>query len=101
MTCVMVAMEDRLRAGLLIAAGFHLQKCLPEADEFNFAPRVKVPVLMLNGRYDIFSRDRSPRSRSSHDHAVGNRDSASALPFMIRAKSVYGKSAIIVVVTNI
>jgi pimeloyl-ACP methyl ester carboxylesterase len=24
----------------------------PEADAVNFAPRVKIPVLMLNGRYD-------------------------------------------------
>jgi eukaryotic-like serine/threonine-protein kinase len=23
-------------------------------DQFNFAPRVKVPVLMLNGRWDFF-----------------------------------------------
>ena len=26
---------------------------LPEADPMNFAPRVKVPMLMLNGRYDF------------------------------------------------
>ena len=26
---------------------------LPEADEANFTPRVTVPILMINGRYDI------------------------------------------------
>ena len=26
---------------------------MPEADPFNFAPRVRQPTLMLNGRYDF------------------------------------------------
>jgi serine/threonine protein kinase/formylglycine-generating enzyme required for sulfatase activity/pimeloyl-ACP methyl ester carboxylesterase len=52
MGSVMVAVEDRIKACLLIGAGFRLQRCLPEVDDLNFAPRVKVPVLMLNGRYD-------------------------------------------------
>ena len=30
------------------------RKPLPEVDAFNFAPRVTVPVLMLNGKYDDF-----------------------------------------------
>jgi dipeptidyl aminopeptidase/acylaminoacyl peptidase len=34
--------------------GFYLQKALPEADQLNFAPHVKAPVLMLNGRFDFF-----------------------------------------------
>jgi pimeloyl-ACP methyl ester carboxylesterase len=25
----------------------------PEVTEYNFAPRVRVPVLMINGRYDV------------------------------------------------
>ena len=37
---------------MLICPGFYLQKRLPEADPLNFAPRVKAPVLMLNGRFD-------------------------------------------------
>ena len=34
--------------------GIQLQPSLPEADTVNFAPRVTVPVLMLNGRFDHF-----------------------------------------------
>ena len=34
--------------------GFYLQPSLPEADAVNFAPHVKAPVLMLNGRFDYF-----------------------------------------------
>ncbi|MBZ5683769.1 MAG: hypothetical protein LAP86_01925 [Acidobacteriia bacterium] len=30
-----------------------MQKPSPEVDQFNFAPRVTAPVLMLNGRYDF------------------------------------------------
>jgi eukaryotic-like serine/threonine-protein kinase len=50
---VLPAVEDRIRALLLILPGFYLQKCLPEVDQLNFAPRVKVPALMLNGRFDF------------------------------------------------
>ena len=48
------ALEDRIKVCVLIVPGFNLQRSLPEVDELNFAPRVKVPVLMLNGRFDFF-----------------------------------------------
>ena len=44
--------EDRFKAVVLLCGGFWLQKRLPEADQINFAPRVKAPVLMLSGRFD-------------------------------------------------
>jgi fermentation-respiration switch protein FrsA (DUF1100 family) len=31
-----------------------MQKTLPEVDPLNFLPRVKIPVLMLNGKNDTF-----------------------------------------------
>jgi cephalosporin-C deacetylase-like acetyl esterase len=55
MGSVLPAVEDRLKAWVLIAGGFDLQSSLPEVDELNFAPRVKAPVLMLNGRFDFVS----------------------------------------------
>jgi len=48
------ALEDRIKVCVLVVPGFYLQKCLPEVDQLNFAPRVKVPVLMLNGHFDFF-----------------------------------------------
>jgi len=33
--------------------GLEFQPTLPEVDPFNFAPRVRQPTLMLNGRYDF------------------------------------------------
>jgi serine/threonine protein kinase/formylglycine-generating enzyme required for sulfatase activity/cephalosporin-C deacetylase-like acetyl esterase len=53
MGSVLPAVEDRIRALVLLVPGFYLKKCLPEVDQLNFAPRVKVPVLMLNGRFDF------------------------------------------------
>ncbi len=47
------AVETRFKALILIAPGFFLQEQLPEVDQLNFAPHVKAPVLMLNGRYDF------------------------------------------------
>jgi pimeloyl-ACP methyl ester carboxylesterase len=38
----------------LIVGGFSLQRPMPEVDQINFAPRVRIPVLMLNGRFDFF-----------------------------------------------
>jgi predicted esterase len=53
MGAILPAMEERLKALLLIGPGFFMQKRFPAADQINFAPRVKAPVLMLNGRYDF------------------------------------------------
>lgn len=49
-----VAVEPRFKVGLLILGGFYLQRSAPEVDVFNFASRVNVPVLLLNGRFDFF-----------------------------------------------
>jgi len=60
MGALLPAVEDRLKAIVLIAPGFYLQHRLPEVDQLNFAPRVRAPVLMLNGRFDfIFPTDSS------------------------------------------
>ena len=46
------AVEKRIRVAVLSSGGFQMRYDLPEADPFNFAPHVTIPVLMLNGRYD-------------------------------------------------
>jgi formylglycine-generating enzyme required for sulfatase activity/dienelactone hydrolase len=51
---LMPAVEPRIRAAVLDVAGLDFGRPLPEADVFNFLPRVKIPVLMLNGRYDEY-----------------------------------------------
>jgi dienelactone hydrolase len=51
---VMLAVEERIKTGVLVGGGLESQECLPEADPFNFLQLVHQPVLMVNGRYDFF-----------------------------------------------
>jgi serine/threonine protein kinase/formylglycine-generating enzyme required for sulfatase activity/dienelactone hydrolase len=55
---VLPALEPRLKAVVIWGTG--LKRGLePEFSHINFAPRVKTPVLLQNGRYDPFSVDTS------------------------------------------
>ena len=54
MGSIFPAVEDRIKVCVLCGSGFSMQRSLPEVAQINFAPRVKVPVLMLNGRFDFF-----------------------------------------------
>jgi formylglycine-generating enzyme required for sulfatase activity/dienelactone hydrolase len=49
-----VAMEPRIRAAVLLSGGMPSQRETPTpfVDPLNYAPRMKIPVLMVNGRYD-------------------------------------------------
>lgn len=51
---LMPAVEPRLKVAVLHVAGLMFDRPLPEADPFNFLPRIKIPVLMLNGKLDAF-----------------------------------------------
>ena len=48
------ALEPRLKTSVLYVAGLELQRGQPDVEPENFLPRIKMPVLMLNGRYDHF-----------------------------------------------
>jgi hypothetical protein len=48
----LLAPEPRLKAAVLVSGGARTPTA-PEVDPWNYAPRVKVPVLMLNGRDDF------------------------------------------------
>src|SRR6266436_2368865 len=50
---IMLAVENRFKAAVLAAGGCNNQKVLPEVDPMNFATHVRIPVLMVNGRYDF------------------------------------------------
>jgi len=50
---IALAVEPRFKAAILWAGGFSSLARLPEADQINFAPRVRTPVLMMNGRDDF------------------------------------------------
>jgi dienelactone hydrolase len=48
-----LALETRFKAGVLLLGGLQQSTPAPEADTFTFAPRVRVPVLMINGDQDF------------------------------------------------
>ena len=48
----MTALEPRLKTSVLQGAGI-LRAEAPEVDPLNYAPRVRMPTLLLNGRYDF------------------------------------------------
>jgi formylglycine-generating enzyme required for sulfatase activity/dienelactone hydrolase len=50
---VFLAIEPRLRTGVLLSGGFETWRIPPETDPVNFAPHVRQPVLMVNGRDDF------------------------------------------------
>jgi len=49
-----MAVEERFKGVLLLAAGLGAQarNTIPAANAVNFAPYIKVPKLMIHGRYD-------------------------------------------------
>jgi eukaryotic-like serine/threonine-protein kinase len=51
---ILPAVESRIRVAILLGGGFEFAKKMPEVDELNFAPRVKVPTLLVGGRYDEY-----------------------------------------------
>jgi len=50
---VLTAVEQRFAAALMLGGGVNAGALRPEADPLNFAPRVRVPTLMLTGRDDF------------------------------------------------
>jgi dienelactone hydrolase len=57
---VVAAVEPRIRTLVLVGGGLSSEDEPPEVDPFNFAPRVTVPVLMVNGSHDfLFPLDAS------------------------------------------
>ncbi len=50
---IIPAVEDRLKLSILIVGG-STGKPFPEMDPVNYLPRIKIPVLMLNGKYDAY-----------------------------------------------
>jgi serine/threonine protein kinase/dienelactone hydrolase len=49
-------LQNKLTTAILLDGGYFLDPPTPGADQADFAPRIKIPMLMINGRYDyVFS----------------------------------------------
>lgn len=51
---IMPAVEKRIKAVVLNVGGMEMNKTLPEVDQLNYLPRVTQPLIMLNGKHDMF-----------------------------------------------
>jgi Dipeptidyl aminopeptidases/acylaminoacyl-peptidases len=51
---IIPAVEPRIKASMLYVAGLTMERGRDEVDVFHYLPRVKSPVLMLNGQHDFF-----------------------------------------------
>lgn len=49
----LLAVEKRIKVGVFLAGGLVLHEAHPQADPYNFTSRIKIPILMINGRYDF------------------------------------------------
>jgi formylglycine-generating enzyme required for sulfatase activity/DNA-binding winged helix-turn-helix (wHTH) protein/dienelactone hydrolase len=57
---ILTTLEERLKAVVFLDGGYFLEPPLPGMDQVDFAPRMRRPVLMVNGRYDYgFPVDKS------------------------------------------
>src|SRR5688500_12426136 len=50
---IILAVEQRFKTAVLWSGGLPLGSYVPEVDPFNYTPRVKTPVILLNGRDDF------------------------------------------------
>jgi eukaryotic-like serine/threonine-protein kinase len=50
---IFTAIDSRPKASVIASGGIGAVKLAPEVDLVNFAPRIRVPTLMLNGRSDF------------------------------------------------
>ena len=48
-----LALENRIKTGVFDVGGFEPYEFAPEVEQIDYVPRVKMPILMLNGRYDL------------------------------------------------
>ncbi len=68
---IIPAVEERLRLCIICTGGFLPRKVRPEVSEVKYAPRVRIPTLMLLGKYDL---KLSPRNKRPADvRSVGER----------------------------
>jgi dienelactone hydrolase len=51
---LMPAVEPRIKVSALYVAGLDFERARPEVEPINYLPRIRVPTLMINGRFDFF-----------------------------------------------
>lgn len=50
----MAAVEPRIKVNVLYSAGLAPEETRPEVDPFTYLGHIRIPTLMMNGKYDFF-----------------------------------------------
>jgi dienelactone hydrolase len=54
---IVLALDTRAKIGILACGGLNNYSKRPEYEELNFIPHIRIPILMINGKYDqIFTQ---------------------------------------------
>jgi dienelactone hydrolase len=88
--------QARLRTAVFLDGGYFLGKPAPGTDQADFVPRLKIPVLMVNGRYDqtftyddaqlpMFRMLGTPPADKKQVLLMAAHDVTSARPTLVRA----------------
>ncbi len=67
------AVDERIKAVIMLDGGFYNEKPLPGTDQADFAPRLKAPTLLISGKFD-FDLPRQGRVDSDARHAHGGQE---------------------------
>jgi len=51
---ILLAIDDRVKKAVLYVGGLSFQKSKTEVEAVNYTSRIKIPVLMMNGKFDQF-----------------------------------------------
>jgi dienelactone hydrolase len=54
MANILLAIDDRVKAAVLNVAGLCFQPSEPSVESYIYTPRISCPIIMLNGKYDVF-----------------------------------------------
>jgi len=54
MANILLAIDDRVKAAVLNVAGLSFQESNKEIESYLYTPRITCPVIMLNGKYDVY-----------------------------------------------
>ncbi len=69
----LAAVEERIKAVVMLDGGFYNEKPLTGTDQADFAPHLKAPTLLISGRFD-FGLPRQGRADQKARHPGGGQE---------------------------
>ena len=54
MANILLPIDERVKSAVLLVAGLEFQKCKKEVDAHYYTRRIRIPTIMLNGKFDQY-----------------------------------------------